>query len=237
MDALLDGPPAPRRKRVGVVLMPIWVRLGLGEPRCDELGVPIYEPWEVKADALVHALGVLWTAASVGALLNTSLAVRYWVYSVCILLIFCTSAMYNLLGCALRLSTEPLRRLDQASIFIAIGGMYTVFALDLRLLAVVWSVCGTGAVLKATLGRRVEVAAMLAYTSLGIAPLALVRPSARSYPTLVACLVTILVGAVFGYMNNAPGGTPFWHACILAASVTYWTLVYGAAQHGASYYL
>jgi len=236
---MLDGPIVPRRKRrqADVVIMPIWVRLGLGEPRCDEQGVPVYEPWETAADGVVHALGVLWTAASVGALLDTSRSIRYCVYSACILLIFCTSALYNMLGCALRISTEPLRRLDQASIFIAIGGMYTVFALDWRVLAVVWSLCGTGAVLKATLGRRIEVAAMLAYAGLGIAPLALVRPSARCYPTLVGCLVVIAIGAVFGYMNNGPGGTPFWHACILAASVTYWTLVYGAAHHGPSYYL
>jgi channel protein (hemolysin III family) len=217
--------------------MPIWVRMGIGKPRCDTAGVPVYETWEVAADGLIHAAGVLWTSASVGALLTVSRAPRYWVYSACILLVFCTSAMYNMVGCALRTRTETLRRLDQASIFIAAGGLYTVFVLDPRVLAAVWGVCGTGAVLKATMGRRIEIPAMLAYAGLLVLPIGLVPVHSRAYPTVVGCAATIAVGGVFGYLNNYPGAMPFWHACVLSASVAYWTLVFGAAQHGVQFYL
>jgi len=199
--------------------------------------MPLYEPWETVADGLIHTLGALFTAASVGALLNTSLHTRYWVYSLCTLLIFCTSASYNMIVCGLRTFTEPLRRIDQASIFIAIGGLYTVFALDWRLLAAMWSVCGSGALMKVILGRRFEGPAILCYIALGAAPLALLRPGSMAYPTVAGSAAAVAVGGVFGYMNNKPGGTPFWHACILGASVAMWVLIYGTAKDGVASYL
>jgi channel protein (hemolysin III family) len=198
----------------------------------------VYEHWEVAADGVVHLLSLTWASVSVGVLLSASTAPRFCVYSACVLLIFCTSAAYNMVGCALQSCTGVLRRVDQASIFVAAGGMYTVFAWDRAwLLATVWAVCGTGALLKLALGIRVERTALAAYAFLAVAPLALVQPSARAYPTLIGCFLALVLGVTLGYMNNHKGGMAFWHACVLAASVAYWTLVYGAAQHGAAYYL
>ena len=112
-----------------------------------------------------------------------------------------------------------------------------MFATDWRLLMVVWAVCGLGALGKSVLGIYVEAAAMLSYVGLGLAPLGLVRPAARAYPFLVLGISIIALGGVFGYMNNAKGGTPFWHVCVLAASILNWVLVYGTAKHGVPYYL
>jgi len=216
---------------------PIWTYVGIGPPRCDENGIPIYKTWELVLDGTIHVLGLLWAVASTAVLLTTSTAPRFCVYSATTILMLSSSALFNLVGCGLRVWCEPLRRLDHASIFLGIGGTYTVFELDWRLLLVTWLVCGLCALLKISFGKRFEGLAMLFYVGLGIAPLVLLHPFCRAYPTVVGGVATMTLGFVFGYFNNEPGGTAFWHACVLASVVAGWTIVYGAALNGPNYYL
>lgn len=242
LDELLEPPPSPRKKcRRGdsspLAIKALWERIGIGLPRCNSQGMPVYQPFELALDGTVHVLGTLWTAASVGALLVTSQSLQYCVYSASMLLIFCTSALYNMVGCGLQFWTELLRKIDQASIFIAIGGLYTVFVRSWQLLLAIWVVCGTFAALKLLLGRRIEMVSIGMYVLLGLAPLGLVEPTSRAYPTILGGTLALLLGAVFGYLNNHVGGTAFWHTCILAASVAYWVLVFRAAKHGPEYLL
>jgi channel protein (hemolysin III family) len=199
--------------------------------------MPLYKPWELALDGAVHAAGVTWTTVSVGLLLSVSTAYRYCVYSACILLIFVTSSLYNLVGCGLGWYTDALRRIDQASIFLALGGAYTVFANDWRVLLVIWVFCTTGAAFKLVLGSNVEVEALVGYAILGLAPLFVVDYTCQGFPTLVACILTLFFGVVFGYMNNGGGGMALWHVCVLASSAAFWTLVYSAAQHGTGHVL
>jgi hemolysin III len=216
---------------------PVWVSAGFGKARCDDKGVPLYEPWEMRLDGAVHLAGILWAISSVVALLCASRNTVFVVYSLGHLLIFCTSACYNVLGCAYRIATEGLRRLDQASIFIAFACYYTVFIRDQRLLLGTWLFSGTGAALKVLAGRRFENVAFLCYGVLLSAPLVALRPHMRAYPPVAGCVATIFFGVIFGYMNNNKGGTVIWHLSVLAASITFWTAVYGAAKHGVQSYL
>ena len=93
---------------------------------------PTYTEAEVKADAIVHAIGV--TAGCIAAItlvvialqqLPTTAATAVVVYAFGMLAMFCFSAAYNL-------SRGPkrwlLRRCDHAAIFIKIAATYTPFA-------------------------------------------------------------------------------------------------------------
>lgn len=221
--------------------LPGWAKYGWkvsdGEPRYDEHGAPLYKPWELLADATVHALGVLWVIGSSVALLIESRDLRYWVYVATLVLSFSSSAAYNIIGCGVREATEQLRRLDQASIFVTLAGQMTVFLFNTPLLIGLWVLCGTGALLKVVYGHDepVETLALVAYACTGALPLGLVRPGCPGYPTVVAVVGTIAVGVRFGYMSWRRGATAFWHVCVLAASVAYWTLVYRAAKEGAQH--
>lgn len=230
-------PPSPPARRPRPTPPPVWVRIGFGHPRCDAEGVPLYEPWEYALDAVVHLASVLWGLASAIVVLTQSLETRFVLYSTFTLLIFFTSAAYNVLGCARRVATERLRRLDQAAIFLSFAGAYNVFVTDWRLLVGLWTVCGSAALLKLALGRQFESTAMLVYATLLVAPMVAVRPHARAFPTLLGAVSAVAAGAVFGYFNNERGGVVIWHACVLASNITFWTLVYGATQHGVEYYL
>ena len=126
---------------------------------------PSYTEAEVKADAIVHAIGV--TAGCIAAItlvvialeqLPTTAATAVVIYALGMLAMFCFSAAYNL-------SRGPkrwlLRRCDHAAIFIKIAATYTPFAaakmggnIGLVLLVTVWGIALAGAAAKLIVPQR-----------------------------------------------------------------------------------
>ena len=250
-----NGPPAVCLKAIAEEPKTIWSVIGLGKPRCDEYGVPVCKSWEMRLDSAIHLVSILWSISSVSALLSASQEYRYWVYSAGNLLIFCTSSCYNVLGVAYRLNTEIFRRLDQAAIFIAFAANYTVFINDWRTLAALWSFAGAFAFLKLCVGRRFEllgfeftglrpsrsvefeILGFAAYAALLVFPMAVFHVVSSAYARVAGTFAILTFGVLFGYLNNYPGGTPLWHACVLGSNVLYWSLVYDAATHGVGNYI
>lgn len=217
--------------------MPMWARFRwLGEPRVDEHGLPTNEPWEVAADGFVHALSVLWSAASAGALLAVSTEWRYCVFSVCTLLTMCSSAAFNMLGVSLRIVPELLRCIDHAAIFLYIGGVCTALGAAGWELVSVWVLCGTGVLTKLASGRAFETFGFGVYLLLGLAPLfsPLWHPLPHTYPYVASGIALLLFGGVFGYMANYKGATAVWHACVLATTAVFWAAALRLARGGSA---
>lgn len=223
------------QKMVDAKFVPVWARMGWGKPHFDVDGMPTYLRWEKLADAVVHAVRLSWTIASVAILLSVSTYPRFVVYSCATLFLFCTSTAYNVIGTGLRMYTKTLRNIDQAAIFVALGGAYTVFVSDWRGLLALWIFCGLGALLKLSFGPDVESFTLVSFVSLGVAPLILAVPrfglvDSYAYPFIITCVATLTFGVFFGYMNNMRGGMVVWHVCVLAASTVFWVLVIHEAQ-------
>jgi hemolysin III len=213
----------------------VWIHYGFGTPHHDGDGMPTYLEWEKVGDALVHAVALVWTVVSDALLLRKNSSERIVVYASTMLVLFSASTAYNVVGCGWRLWTEQLRRLDQACIFVAFGGVYTVFVRNAWALFALWTFCGFGAVMKLMFGASTETFTLFSFLVLGAAPVVLAVPQlgfvgAYAYPFVVASVATLAVGVVCGYMNNARGAMVFWHCCVLAASVTVWVLVYNTVD-------
>ena len=211
--------------------LPPWARL-IGTPKYDDAGIPLYARGETIADSAVHALGLAWCALSSTVLLFESTAWRYALFCAVSSLMYTTSALYNLVGCGLRLHSERLRNLDQATIFLYLGGTYTLF-LTGKWVAMVWGLCGAGALMKLAFGRGADVPAMAGYIALGVTGLALLPRASPAFEGVAAAFALVGLGALAGYLNNAMwGAMAFWHACGLGANILLWNEAYRAAAAG-----
>lgn len=150
-------------------------------------GLPIYTRAEVVSDTLVHCVAVpfalLATRASLaaahgrGADTRTLLGLHVYALGLCASLL--ASAVYNVLGCGLRMCSGPLRRLDHAAIYAHIAGSYTPLILALHpgavsarygneaVLAAIWAGAALGAAAKLFSPRRHETAGLVLYLALG----------------------------------------------------------------------
>jgi hemolysin III len=219
---------APLPARAPVELAP-WMRW-LGTPDFDEQGIPRYRRWELQADGVVHAATAVWVCWSCSTLLRVSVQAYALVYVACTVFLCATSAAFNILACGWSYWPHLLRQLDHAAIFLYIAGCYTALASEPTLLCAVWTVCVMGALSKLAFGRRVEVAGMLAYFVLGLAPLVIMPRGSALRRQLTSCLMCYLVGATF-YVNNAlRGSMAIWHMFVLAGSVVMWRMVFDEVQ-------
>ena len=202
---------------------------------------PTYTEAELKADAIVHAIGV--TAGCIAAItlvvialqqLPTTAATAVVVYAFGMLAMFCFSAAYNL-------SRGPkrwlLRRCDHAAIFIKIAATYTPFAAAkmggtaaLLLLAAVWGIALAGAAAKLIVPHRVASVSTLLYLAQGWMCIFSMQPLlAALSPTAMTLLIVggvlYSVGAVVHLSERLPYHNAIWHGFVLVASACHFAAV------------
>ncbi len=209
---------------------------------------PSYTEAEVKADAVVHAIGV--TAGFIAAIILVTLALEHLptnaatsvvIYALGMLAMFCFSAAYNL-------SRGPkrwlLRRCDHAAIFIKIAATYTPFAVakmggtvGLVLLAAVWGIALAGAAAKLIAPHRVAGMSTLLYLAQGWLCVLTMQPllSALSPTAMVLLLVggvLYTVGVIFHRWERLSYHNAIWHAFVLVASACHFGAVLDAVVLG-----
>ena len=205
---------------------------------------PSYTEAEVKADAIVHAIGV--TAGCIAAItlvvialeqLPTTAAAAVVIYALGMLAMFCFSAAYNL-------SRGPkrwlLRRCDHAAIFIKIAATYTPFAaakmggnIGLVLLVTVWGIALAGAAAKLIVPQRFARGSYVLYLAQGWTCVLTVQPLlAALSPTAMTLLlvggVLYTVGVVFHFSERLRYHNAIWHGFVLVASACHFAAVLDA---------
>lgn len=204
-----------------------------------------YDRAEIIADAVVHAIGVVFAVAGATALLIMAIAwsddaaelAAVAVYSAGILAVLCTSAAYNLWP--ISRTKWMLRRFDHACIYVLIAGTYTPFITQLKnglaatiLFVGVWTVAVVGAALKLVLPGRLDRVSIAVYVLLGLSGLLAYDAVAASVPPVTIWLM-VAGGALY------IGGVPFhlwrglrfqnavWHSFVLAATALFYSAVLG----------
>jgi hemolysin III len=194
---------------------------------------------ELRADAAIHAVGVLSGLVACTVLLTAGdggkgLAALA-IYALGLMAMLTCSALYNLAADGPR--RRLYQRLDHAAIFLMIAGTYTPFALvalggtwGRGLLAVVWAAALVGIAIELSGRGRHDGLAVGLYLMLGWAVLPALGPLAAALSTaglalLVAGGVLYSVGAAFHVWTGLPYQNAIWHAFVLAAAACHYLAV------------
>jgi hemolysin III len=202
---------------------------------------------EIRADQIVHWIGITTAPIAVGLLIGVLLrehpAGRLWpslIYGCGLLAMLGCSAAYNLArGSSHR---ELLRRLDHAAIFLMIAGTYTPFMTNIPgsteargLLAAVWCVAIVGAAAKLLFPWRLERISILLYLLLGWAIVIALQPLMASMALTTVVLLAVggvlyTAGVVFHVWEALPFNKAVWHGLVVAAAAChYCAVLYGVA--------
>jgi len=191
---------------------------------------PQYSRAERIADAVVHALGLVFGLAACIALAilvwprrDAVLGLAVGLYGAGLLAMLACSALYNLV--------------DHAAIFVMIAGTYTPFMLvavggawGVALLGFVWSVAIAGVALKLFWPWRLERLSVAAYLLLGWSIVVVLDPllgalSAAGLALLLAGGLLYSLGVVFHLWARLPYHNAIWHAFVLAAAVCHFIAI------------
>jgi hemolysin III len=196
---------------------------------------------EETANWITHGIGLLLSIAAFVLLVFASLRGNVWhmvsftVYGLTLIALYASSTIYH----ALR--GEPLKalfkRFDRAAIYLLIAGTYTPFLLtELRnplgwtLFAVIWALCGSGAVFNLVRGRTPSAVSTLAYVAAGWLVLVVIDPLTAAVPhtcisLLVAGGVCYTSGIVFYVWHRLHFHHAIWHAFVLFGSICHFLAV------------
>lgn len=203
---------------------------------------PQYSRAERLADAVVHALGLVFGLAACISLAILVLPradglriVAVGLYAGGLLAMLTCSALYNLVD---HVRWKPLfRRLDHAAIFVMIAGTYTPFTLfviggdwGLGLLVFVWTAALGGVVVKLFWPQRFERLSIAAYLLLGWSMVVALDPllaatSEAGLTLLGAGGLLYSLGVVFHLWERLPYQNAIWHAFVLAAAACHFFAV------------
>jgi hemolysin III len=159
------------------------------------------------------------------------------VYGAATVAMFGFSAAYNLIP--MRAWKDPLRRCDQAAIFVKIAATYTPFAVTkmggpwgVSLLTLVWSVALLGAGAK-LLGTQWEKLSLALYLSLGWSGLLFIQPLFEAIPSDALMLLglggaTYTVGVLFHVWERLPYQNAIWHFFVLTGTCLHFAAVFAA---------
>ena len=201
-----------------------------------------YTQHEVFADGIIHLIGVVGGLVAATALVTASLITQpvtdsaaILVYAVAMVAMFSFSAAYNLIdhpGWK-----DPLRRCDQAAIFLKIAGTYTPFALvkiggvaGAALFSGVWLVAVAGAAGKLFIRRRWDHISVVLYLALGWVGVIAFYPVVESInlPSLVLLAIggaLYSLGVVFHLWSSLPYQNAIWHLFVLIATFTHFAAI------------
>jgi hemolysin III len=190
---------------------------------------------EKIADGLIHVIGLALAVCGASALMILSSRSSSFptiasagVYAASLVATLVFSAAYNMwpaspLKCL-------LRRLDQAAIFLLIGGTYTAFltrlldsSVSLLALGVIWAIVIAGTLIKLTLPGRFERLSVAAYLALGWSGLVFFPTAIRVLPLTALGLIGLggllySAGVIFHLWERLPFQNAIWHAFVLVAA-------------------
>jgi len=187
------------------------------------------------ADAAVHATAIV--AGVIGfSVLFEKIALRgdfgdglaMAVYAAGFFLLFGFSCAYNMAPASP--AKALLRRFDQASIYLMIGGTYTALLSQTRasfavmaLAGFVWVAALTGAGLKLFLPGRFDRLSVRVYLGLGWSAIFAIEPLAAALPVATLALViagglVYSAGVVFYLWENLKFQNAIWHALVTVAA-------------------
>lgn len=202
-------------------------------------------PGEEKANALTHALGIVFILATLPMLWKKAMAhpapYTLWavgIYVAGMLAVYISSTVYHFLV------HPPLKQkahiADHISIFLLIGGTYTptVYLFTplrtaLIFLGVMWGIIALGVILKLFFTGKYNWLSTLLYLALGWMLVFLVQPLTQTMTSYV--FIPILtgglcytIGVLFYVQRKIPYGHAVWHAFVLAGTIAHWVAVYRA---------
>ena len=208
---------------------------------------PSDKPIEIRADQIVHWIGIssgpIAVGLLIGILLREHATDRLWpgvIYGFGLLAMLGCSAAYNLARGSPRKAL--LRRLDHAAIFLMIAGTYTPFmtsvpnSMEARgLLAAVWCAALAGAAAKLIFPERLQRIYIPLYLLLGWSIVIAPRPLMTSMaPTTIVLLgiggALYTIGVAVHLWEALPFNKAVWHGLVIvAAACHYCAVVYGVA--------
>jgi hemolysin III len=208
-----------------------------------EAAFPEHSPAERRADALVHAVGLVLGLAACVLLAATALPrARFWhlvslgLYATGLMAMLGCSALYNLTTAGPRKAL--FRRLDHAAIFLMIAGTYTPFTLvaiggawGVGLCILVWAIAAGGIAVELLAPTRSDNLLVATYLLLGWVILVAFAPlsaavSLAGLMLLVAGGVLYSVGVVFHVWTSLPYQNAIWHGFVVAAAACHYLAVF-----------
>jgi hemolysin III len=228
----------------------------IASPTARHRAVRTFTRGEETANWITHGIGLLLSIAACVLLLVFAClrgdvwhVVSFAVYGLTLISLYASSTIYHALRGPARKAL--FKRLDHAAIYLLIAGTYTPFLLtELRsplgwtLFAVIWALCGSGAVFKLVHGRTPPAVSTLAYVVAGWLILVVIGPLAAAVPRtcislLVAGGVCYTSGIVFYIWHRLQYHHAIWHAFVLGGSTCHFLAVLlfllpPAARHGES---
>lgn len=212
-------------------LVPPVVRKGRTFTRGEEI-----------ANWVTHGIGLLLSLAAFVLLIVFSTQhgdvwhmVSFTVYGATLIALYAASTIYHMLEGAEMKSF--FKRVDHAAIYLLIAGTYTPFLLtQLRgplgwtLFAVIWALCGSGAIFQLRPGRIHKLTSILAYVCAGWLVLVAIKPLVAVVPPdgirlLVAGGVCYTSGIVFYMWHRLRYHHAIWHTFVLGGSVCHFLAV------------
>jgi len=201
----------------------------------------IYSRLELRADAIVHVLGVLF-AINAGAWLlfqvtGLSVVVSVSVYCAGLFAMLAASAAYNLAPQGR--PREILRRFDHSAIFIMIAATYTPFAANRLghpagdvILAAIWLCATIGVAIKMLFPRRFELASVAFYIAMGWMIVAVIKPLVANVGLIDLWLLlggglVYCAGVAFYLSERLPYHKAIWHGFVLAAAILQFASIAG----------
>jgi hemolysin III len=200
---------------------------------------------EMIADGAVHAAALV--AGVIGfSVLFQKVALRgaptdgaaMTIYAAGFFLLFGFSCAYNMAP------PSPakwlLRRFDQASIYLMIGGTYTALLSQasiafwtIALSATVWTGVIAGVALKLFLPGRFDRVSIIVYLALGWSALIAIKPLLLALPAETLALIATggalyCIGVAFHLWESLKYQTAIWHGCVTAAAACHFAGVFHA---------
>ena len=193
---------------------------------------PTYSIRELRADRVVHIVGLPAAMGGMGCLLavarpiaTAKLTITLIIYGVGLLGMLAASAGYHLSRPGR--GKEIWRRADHAMIFAMIAGTYTPFALNFlpnvtgsRLCAALWLVAAVGVSVTLAFPRRLERLLLGVYLVMGWSIVGIFGTLLAVLPTSVILLLLLggmvySAGSVIHLLQRLPFHNVVWHALVL----------------------
>jgi hemolysin III len=202
-------------------------------------GLSAYRSREELANGVTHGVGGVLAVAGLTVLVTlAALRGTAWhvvgcsIFGATLVLLYVVSTLYHSVPAPR--AKALLRALDHSAIFLLIAGTYTPFALvNLRgpwgwsLLGLVWGLAVLGIVLRVTMGRRSEKAAVGLYIAMGWCAVVAVKPllaavAPGGLALILAGGLAYTGGVAFYAWRRLPYHHAIWHLFVLAGSTLHY---------------
>jgi hemolysin III len=218
------------------------MNIKLSDKLSFQINLPHYPtPWAMRADLIVHILGLALALFCGGVALGLSvmkgeigLVAATAIYAAGFIAMLAFSMAYNF---ATPRFQPLMRRLDHAGIFLMIAASYTPFTTqalpplwNISMTTTVWILAGLGIVGKLFLpglGKKIWV---IFYVALGWLALVMIWPLSQNAPLAALILLGLggliySVGTAFYMSKSLKYRRAIWHGHVVAGAITHYVAV------------